>query len=55
MHDGTIWFDTAACAVGDHIGNANKVTIRPKDHNSNNALTDWYSDTVNGPTARTYD
>ena len=27
MHDGAIWFDTAACAVGDHIGNANKVTI----------------------------
>jgi len=26
-----MWFDTAACLSGGHIGDVNKVTINPKN------------------------
>jgi len=58
MHDGTIWFDTAACLTGAKIGDANKVTITRQDTDSSsnpNSVKGWWSDTVNAPTAPTYD
>lgn len=41
MHDGTIYFDTAACEAGKMIGDANKVSINPSSWTANNGQW-WY-------------
>lgn len=49
MHDGVIWYDTAACLTGNYIGKINESRFTPKninrpttlDANSNPLTNDW--------------
>ena len=52
MHDGVIWFDTAACWLASHIGQANAVAFNSNRFTGKN---NWWSDTADAPTATNYD
>ena len=52
MHDGVIWFDTAACTQ-PIIGMANELAIGPKPIGG--WVTGWWADLDNNPTAPIYD
>ena len=52
MHDGVIWFDTAACFAGSHIGAANAVGFSSTRFGQK---AGWWSDTSAAPTANRFD
>ena len=48
-----VWFDTKPCMEGPHIGDANKMVIKPKS-TPTNTLTKWFKAVDGGPSAANY-